>query len=86
MSDPTNSDLHRDFGRMEGELVSMKGEITEIKIILSEIRARLGSMETKQAVDHKSNGNSWKMVWACVGAGWTLFVMVGAAALNHYWK
>jgi septal ring factor EnvC (AmiA/AmiB activator) len=72
------ADLHRDIGRIEGELSGMRGDLTEIKAMLKDISDRVAQIEARE--------NERKGAWWVLGV---LAATIGAfagAVLNHFWK
>jgi hypothetical protein len=78
VSDLTNTDLHRDIGRMEGRLDGMDDRLSKIEAIAERIDGRLANLEARES--------ERKGAWWTLG---TLAAIIGAfagAILSHFWK
>jgi len=74
----TNSDLHRDFGRMEGQIKAMDDRLSRIEEIVERIDTRLASIETHE---NQLRG-AW---WVLAGIATIIGVVIGIV-VNHFWK
>ena len=78
MTNPTNTDLQRDFGRMEGRLDAMDNRLIKIESIMERVDKRLARIEARES--------------QLTGAWWVLAGIAGIigallyAALGHFWK
>lgn len=60
---PTNNDLHRDIGRMEGRLGALENRLEKMEAVLERIDARLAKIE----VQENERKGAWKVIVAVSG-------------------
>jgi hypothetical protein len=78
MAEPNRSDLHRDFGRMEGHLQGLQDDVTDIKTTLERVERRLAKMESRES--------ELRGAWWVLAAIATVFGVCFGVIVNHFWK
>ena len=75
---PTNNDLHRDIGRMEGRLDSMEKGLSEIKESVEQIRVSIEKLTNRDA---ERGAFEKAAVWFAGLIGAAIAIIIG-----HFWK
>jgi hypothetical protein len=78
MADVTHTDLHRDFGRMEGQLSAMDDRLGKIETIVERIDDRLAKIEARES--------ELRGAWWVLAATGTVVGAVIAIVVGHFWK
>ncbi len=78
MTDFSHNDLHRDMGRMEGQLSAMDDRLSKIETIVERIDARLAKIEQHEG--------QLRGAWWVLAAIATIVGGLAAVAINHLWK
>lgn len=78
MPGPTNIDLHRDLGRMEGRIAAMEDRFDRVEQILDRIDQRLVRIEGRE--------NQLRGAWWVMGIAAGMIGFVASLLISHLWK
>lgn len=78
MTDMTQTDLHKDIGRMEGQLAAMEDRFDRMETTLERIDTRLARIEARES--------ELRGAWWVLAAIATVIGVGLANIVNHFWK
>lgn len=78
----TPTDIHRDFGRMEGRLDAVEDRLTKMEAVLERIDQRTARLE---ATEHQRKGG-WAVLVAVASFIASIVAALFGLLVSHFWK